>query len=108
MNAPRPFGSRAGRTLAASAGFGLAALLTAPTALADSYNEVAPRPTTEVLGMSETSYTPQVVAAERTPDPSVLAHTGFEAGSVAVAGLGLLVGGALLVRSGRRRAGSAA
>lgn len=107
MTAPRTCLPRARRTALTTAAVGLTALAVAPTALADSYADVAPTPTTAVVEVAQAPQT-EVLAVKHAADPNTLAYTGFEAGSVAVAGLGLVAGGVLLIRGGRRRAGSEA
>lgn len=105
------------RVALASAGLSLAAITAAPVASATSsasqgYEHVAPSgPTTEVLGVK---YGPEKAAAQTSSTTETrvlgtkysgdtLAYTGAEIGGVAGAGLVFVIGGALLVRSGRRR-----
>jgi len=107
----RTLSTRARRTAAATAGLGLVALLSAPGAMA-AYNDVAPTPTTEVLGVKYSAAPAPVKASTQVlgtkHSSGSLAHTGAEIGAAGAAGVALVAGGALLVRSSRRRGTSAA
>ena len=106
MTGTRTLATRARRTAAAVAGLGVAALLTAPGAMA-AYNDVAPPTNTQVLGVKHSAAaapaTTQVLGVKHAAEADSLAYTGAEVGAAGVAGVALVAGGALLVRSSRRR-----
>jgi hypothetical protein len=115
MTASRPSG-RVRRAALTAAGLGVAAVALAPMASATpDYAPSSPPQGTQVLpvkyGPAPTSTThhgtkhhtssTQVLGTKYSS--SSLAYTGAEVGGVAVGGVVLVVGGALLVRAGRRR-----
>lgn len=111
MTAPRTTG-RARRVALATAALGVAAVALAPASSASGYNDVAPpNQGTQVLGTKSGPPAKHHVVkhhAKKHHAASTLAYTGAEVGALGTTGVVLVAGGALLVRSGRRRQPSAA
>ena len=107
MTGTRTLSTRARRIAAATAGLGVAALLSAPGAMA-AYNDVAPPADTQVLGVKYSAAPAKTQVLATKQEAGSLAHTGAEIGAAGAAGVALVAGGALLVRSSRRRGTSAA
>ncbi|SDQ68417.1 hypothetical protein [Quadrisphaera sp. DSM 44207] len=108
MTAPRTLAARSRRVAATVAALGLAAAAWAPSALAHGYSEVAPPATTTTVPTAAPATDVAAARPSTAPGSSALAHTGVEAGGLALGGAALVVAGALLVRGGRRSSASAA